>query len=76
MVEKWRKVGVATAWLVILTMPLLTGFVVVFFALQHSTVDFSLRPWLLVIAVLLALTALVDVRFAKRVPQREEAPNV
>jgi len=76
MVETLRKAVIATGWLVVVTMPLLTGFVVIFFSLQHRGLEFNLHPWLLIIAVLLIITALVDVRYAKRVTQREEAPNV
>ncbi|MBT9134239.1 MAG: hypothetical protein DDT39_00754 [Firmicutes bacterium] len=76
MVERLRRVVLAAVWLIVLVLPLLTGFAMVFFSIQHRALVLNLRPWLIALVVLLLVTAVADARCRKRVAQREEARNV
>ncbi len=76
MVERLQKIVLAVVWLVVLTLPLLTGFAMVFFSVQHRNLALTLRPWILVLIALLIITAVADARCRRLAAQREEARNV
>ncbi len=76
MVERLRKVKLAVVWTIVLTLPLLAGFTVVFFSFQHVGLAVNFRPWLVALVVLLIIAAVADARRRKRSAQGEEARNV
>jgi hypothetical protein len=76
MVETLQRVGRIVAWSLVLTLPMLTGFAMVFFSVQHKGLALNFRPWLIAVVVILVITAVVDARCRKRAAQREEARNV
>jgi len=76
MVERLRRVMLVLVWTLVLALPLLTGFTIVFFSLQHVGLTLNLRPWLIALVVLLVITAIADARCRKWLAQREEARNV
>ena len=76
MVTRLQRIALAAVWLIVLTLPLLTGFAIVFFSVQHQNLALNLTPWLIVLVVLLVITAVADARCRKRAAQREEARNV
>jgi formate hydrogenlyase subunit 3/multisubunit Na+/H+ antiporter MnhD subunit len=76
MVETCRKIAFVIAWLIVVTLPMLTGFAMVFFAFQHAGLAINFRPWLVALVILLVIIAVADARYRKWVAQREEARNV
>jgi len=76
MVERMKRALRATAWLVVLTLPMLTGFAMVFFSVQHIGLAINFRPWIIALVVLLVIAAVADARCRKRTAQREEARDV
>jgi hypothetical protein len=76
MVESLNKMARVIAWSLAITLPMLTGFAMVFFSVQHQGLALNFRPWLIAVVVILVITAVVDARYRKWVAQREEARNV
>lgn len=76
MVEQLTKCVRMVAWLIVLTLPMLVGFVMVFFSVQHQGLAINFRPWYIIVVVVLFVLAVADARYRKWVAQREEARNV
>lgn len=76
MVEGLPRILRGVLWFVVITLPMLTGFAMVFFSVQHVGLALNFRPWLIALVVLLVLAAVVDARCRQRTAQREEARNV
>ncbi|KAF0197043.1 MAG: hypothetical protein FD169_715 [Bacillota bacterium] len=76
MVTAVRRLKAALLWSLILFLPMLLAFTILFFSFHRYGVGADYRKWLYILLVLLILTASLDKRCRKNAAQREEASNV
>jgi hypothetical protein len=50
----------------VLILPMLTGFAILFFSVQHSGLGLNLRPWTIALVALFILSAMIDARYTAR----------
>ncbi|MDP3488001.1 MAG: hypothetical protein Q8S19_08735 [Bacillota bacterium] len=76
MVNAMQRLKAVLLLSLILSLPMLSAFFILFFSLQRYGVGMDYRKWLYLLLIFLVLTASFDMRCRKNAAQREEASNV